>query len=79
VAEQIALTSDVVSNSTALDASGAECRSGRPIPILGVPSLLERVPQLFRVGRHASWLWGFAKVSPTQSGLWKDVEGAQLT
>ncbi len=79
VAEHVALTSDVVSNTTALDAAGVECRIGRPIPILGVPSLLERVPQLFRVERHASWLWGFAKVTRTENGLWKDVEGAHLT
>ncbi len=79
VAEQVALTSDVVSNTTVLDANGIECRSGRPIPILGVPSLLERVPKLFQVEHHASWLWGFAKVTRTKSGLWKDVEGAHLT
>jgi hypothetical protein len=79
VAEQVALTSDVVSNTTALDESGSECRSGRPVPILGVPSLLERVPQLFQVARHASWLWGFTKATRSESGVWKDVDGAQLT
>lgn len=79
VAEQVALTSDVVSNTTVLDPGGVECRAGRPIPILGVPSLLERIPRLFHVERHASWLWPFTKVTPTRNGLWKDVEGAQLT
>ncbi len=79
VAEQVALTSDVVSHSTVLDTSGVECRSGRPIPILGAQSLLERVPKLFQVEHHASWLWGFAKVARTRGGLWKDVEGARLT
>jgi hypothetical protein len=79
VAEQVALTSDVLSNTTALDKSGIECRSGRPVPILGVPSLLERVPQLFQVARHASWLWGFTKATRSENGVWKDVDGAQLT
>jgi hypothetical protein len=78
VAERVALTSDVISSTTVLDPTGSECRAGRPVPILGVPSLLERVPRLFDVQRHASWLWQFTKVTRTQNGLWKDVEGVQL-
>ncbi len=78
VAEHVALTSDVISSTTVLDPSGSESRAGRPVPILGVPSLLERVPRLFDVERHASWLWQFTKVTRTQNGLWKDVEGVQL-
>lgn len=79
VAETVVLTCDVVSNTTVLDAAGTERKSGRPIPILGVPSLLERVPKLFQVERHASWDWGFLKATRAGNGLRKDVEGAHLT
>ena len=78
-AEQVALTCDVVSTTTVLDAAGKECNSGRAIPILGVPSLLERVPKLFQVKRNESWEWGFAKATRTGNGLRKNVEGAHLT
>jgi hypothetical protein len=79
VAEQVALTCDVLSNTTVLDASGAELKSGRTIPTLGVPSLLERVPKLFSLHEHASWEWVFSKASRAGNGLRKDVEGARLT
>jgi hypothetical protein len=78
-AEQVALTSDIVSTTTVLDAAGAERKSGRPIPILGVPSLLERVPKLFQVQQHAGWEWGFVKATRAGNGLWKGVEGVHLT
>lgn len=77
-AEQVALTCDVLSHSTALDPAGTERKSGRPIPTLGVPSLLERIPTLFQVHEHASWEWGFSKATRTRTGLRKDVEGARL-
>jgi hypothetical protein len=79
VAEQVALTCDVVSHSTVLDAAGAERRSGRSLPTLGVPSLLERVPKFFSVQAHASWEWGFSKATRAGQGSYKDVEGARLT
>jgi hypothetical protein len=79
VAEQVALTSDIVSKTLVLDAAGTERQSGRPVPILGVPSLLERVPKLFGVHAHASWEWRFSKATRAGHGLWKDVEGAHLT
>jgi len=79
VAEQVALTCDILSNSIVHDAAGTERKSGRPIPTLGVPSLLERVPKLFRVHEHASWEWGFSKPTRTRNGLRKDVEAARLT
>src|SRR4029078_5405504 len=49
VAEQVALTCDVVSTPTVLDAAGTERKTGQTIPTLGVPSLLERAPKLFAV------------------------------
>jgi len=79
VAEQVALTSDVVSHPTALDAAGTERKSGKPILALGVPSLLERVPKLFALQGHASWEWGFSKAARTRNGSCKDVEGVRLT
>lgn len=78
VAEQVALTSDVVSKTLVLDATGAERQSGRAVPILGVPSLLERVPKSFEVRAHASWEWAFSRASRAAHGLKKDVEGAHL-
>src|SRR4051812_4450083 len=78
VAEQIALTCDVVSNPTALDAAGTERKTGQAIPTLGVRSLLERVPKLFGVHGHASWEWPFAKATRTRNGSRKDVEGVRL-
>lgn len=79
VAEQVALTCDVLSSSTVLDAGGIERRDGRPIPTLGVPSLLERIPRLFDAHDHKSWEWGFSKAARTRKGLRKDVEGVRLT
>jgi hypothetical protein len=79
VAEQVALTCDVLSNTTVLDAAGAELKSGRAIPTLGVPSLLERVPKFFSLQEHASWEWVFSKAARGANGLRKDVEGARLT
>src|SRR4029079_13682373 len=63
VAEQVALTCDVVSHPTVLDAAGTERKTGQAIPTLGVPSLLERVPQFFAAHGHASWEWGFSKAT----------------
>ena len=79
VAEQVALTCDVVSNATVLDAAGNERDSGQAIPTLGVPSLLERVPKLFRIEGHASWEWHRYKATRTGKGSRMDVEGARLT
>jgi hypothetical protein len=79
VAEQVALTCDVLSNTTVLDAAGAEQKSGRTIPTLGVPSLLERLPKFFSLQEHASWEWIFSKATRAGNGLRKDVEGARLT
>ena len=79
VAEQVALTCDVVSNTTLLDATGTERKTGQTIPTLGVPSLLERVPKLFRIQGHASWEWGFAKATRGGNGVRKNVEGVRLT
>jgi hypothetical protein len=78
VAEQVALTCDVVSYPTVLDAAGTERKSGQTIPTLGVPSLLERVPKLFAVQGHASWEWGFSRATRAGNGSRKDVEGARL-
>jgi hypothetical protein len=78
VAEQVALTCDVVSYPTALDAAGTERKTGQTIPTLGVPSLLERVPKLFTVEAHASWEWGFSRATRAGNGARKDVEGARL-
>jgi hypothetical protein len=79
VAEQVAITCDVISHPTVLDATGTERKGGRGIATLGVPSLLERIPKLFAVERHASWEWGFAKATRAGNGSRKDVEGARLT
>ncbi|HKB48485.1 MAG TPA: hypothetical protein VKC57_12360, partial [Ktedonobacterales bacterium] len=79
VAEQVALTCDVVSNVTVLDDAGAERKSGQIILTLGVPSLLERVPKLFQIEEHASWEWGRYKATRTGKGSRMDVEGARLT
>jgi hypothetical protein len=79
VAEQVAVTCDVVSNPTVLDAAGTERKSGQAIPTLGVRSLLERVPQLFAVQEHASWEWGFSTATRARNGSRKDVEGVRLS
>jgi len=79
VAEQVALTCDVISNPTVLDAAGKERKNGQTIPTLGVSSLLERVPKLFGVRAHARWEWPFAKATRTRNGSRKDVEGVRLT
>jgi hypothetical protein len=80
VAEQVALTCDVVNNVTVLDAAGTERKSGQTIPTLGVPTLLERVPKLFQIQRHASWEWARYKATPrTARGSRMDVEGVRLT
>jgi len=79
VAEQVALTCDVVSHPTVLDAAGTERQTGQAIPTLGVPALLERVPKLFVVQGHASWEWGFSRATRAGNGARKDVEGARLT
>jgi hypothetical protein len=75
----VALTCDILSHSTALDAAGTERKIGRPVPTLGVPSLLERVPKLFHTHDHKSWEWGFSKATRARNGLRKDVEGVRLT
>jgi hypothetical protein len=79
VAEQVALTCDVVSNATVLDAAGTERKTGQAVLTLGVPSMLERVPKLFRIDGHASWEWGRYKATRTGKGSRMDVEGARLT
>lgn len=79
MAEQIALTCDVLSSSTVIDAGGIERKDGRPIPTLGVPTLLERIPRVFGSHDHKSWEWGFSKAARARKGLRKDVEGVRLT
>jgi hypothetical protein len=78
VAEQVALTCDVVSNVTVLDNAGTEQKSGQTIFTLGVPSLLERVPKLFQIAEHANWEWSRYKATRTRRGSRMDVEGARL-
>jgi hypothetical protein len=78
VAEQVVLTCDAVSSATVVDSAGAEQLSGRPVFTLGVPSLLERVPQLFRVEQHASWEWRRYRATRTHGGSCMFVEGARL-
>ena len=79
VADQVALTCDAVNNVTVLDAAGTERTSGQIVPTLAVPSLLERVPKLFRIEGHASWEWHRYKATRTGKGSRMDVEGARLT
>ena len=78
-ADQVALTCDVVSNVTVLDAAGTERASGQIIPTLGVPSLLERIPKLFEVRGHARWEWRRYNATRTARGSRMDVDGARLT
>jgi hypothetical protein len=79
VAEQVALTCDVVNNVTVLDPAGTERKSGQNVPTLGVPSLLERVPKLFQLREHASWEWNRYEATRTGRGSRMEVEGARLT
>jgi hypothetical protein len=79
VADQVALTCDVVNNVTILDPAGTERRSGQNVPTLGVPSLLERVPKLFQLREHVSWEWNRYKPTRTGRGSRMEVEGARLT
>jgi voltage-gated potassium channel Kch len=53
----VALTSDVASQVTAIDRTGAEGPGGEKIYTLGVASLRERIPRLSEICRHASWQW----------------------
>jgi hypothetical protein len=78
VAEQVALTCDAVSSATAIDSAGVERPSGRAVLTLGVPSLLERIPQLFRVEQRASWEWRRYRATRTHGGSCMVVEGARL-
>jgi hypothetical protein len=78
-AEVVALTSDVVSRTTELDAGGEERVTGKKIFALGVDSLLERVPKGMQVDRHGAWEWGRYRASRKGGeGSRMDVEGAQL-
>jgi hypothetical protein len=78
VAEQVALTSDVISHVTVLDNAGSERKSGQTILALGASSLLERVPKLFQIEEHAGWEWGRYKATRNSKGSRMDVEGARL-
>jgi SAM-dependent methyltransferase len=78
VAEVVALTTDVVSHVTALDASGAERPTGETVPALGVPKLEERIPQFFRVEAHQSWEWPRYKATALGQGSLMSVEGVVL-
>lgn len=78
VAEHVALTCDAVSSATALDAAGVEQLSGRAVLTLGVPSMLERVPRLFRVEQHARWEWRRYGATRAHGGSCMVVEGARL-
>ncbi|HXU83804.1 MAG TPA: hypothetical protein VN914_20560 [Polyangia bacterium] len=79
VAEVVAFTSDVVSQVTALDASGTERTSGHTIYALGVPSLLERIPKLFQTDAHRTWEWPRYRATPKGQGSRMTVEGVVLT
>jgi hypothetical protein len=79
VAEVVAFTSDVVSQVTALDASGTERTTGKTIYAVGVPSLLERVPSLFKSDAHKTWEWPRYKATRQGSGSRMTVEGVVLT
>jgi hypothetical protein len=78
VAEVVAFTSDVVSQVTALDASGTERTSGKTIYAVGVPSLLERVPQLFQSDGHKTWEWPRYRATRQGQGSRMTVEGVVL-
>lgn len=78
VAEQVALTCDVVNHVTTLDDASREQPTGQTTFTLFTPSLLERIPQLFRVEEHASWEWRRRKATRTGKGARMDVEGARL-
>ena len=78
-ADRIALTSDVVSYPTTLDAGGAERPTGRKILPLGVQTLAERIPKMFRIGRQGSWKWNrYKPVRRAREGSQMDVDGVEL-
>ena len=78
-AERIALTSDVVSHPTALDAGGSERLTGRKILPLGVQTLVERIPKTFRSGRQVSWKWNrYKPLRRGHEGAQMDVDGVEL-
>jgi hypothetical protein len=78
-ADRIALTSDVVSYPTTLDAGGAERLTGRKILPLGVQTLAERIPKMFRIGRQGSWKWNrYKPVRRGREGSQMDVDGVEL-
>jgi hypothetical protein len=77
-AQVVALTSDVVSNVTVLDAAGTERKSGHTIFALGAPALAERIPKLFSVEAEQRWEWGRYRATQKGQGSRMDVDGARL-
>ena len=80
VAGTVALTSDVLSRPTTWDARAGEKPTGRKIFALGVESLQERIPKVYKTGAHGQWTWSRYKASRKGSeGSVMDVEGVVLS
>jgi hypothetical protein len=78
-AELAALTTDTIIRPTELDPGGSARPTGAQIRMLGVASVLERIPRFITVERHASWTW--ERLKPDRrgaSGSSIDVEGVIL-
>jgi hypothetical protein len=74
------LTSDVLSHQTVWDArTGSERPHGRKIYPLGVETLAERVPRMYRTSAQARWKWSRYRASKRGTeGSTMDVEGLVL-
>jgi hypothetical protein len=78
VAELVAFTTDVLSHVTVLDAAGIERPTGDTVYALGVPTLRDRIPQLFQVEAHQSWEWPRYKATARGEGSLMSVEAVVL-
>jgi hypothetical protein len=78
VAEVVALTTDVLSHVTVLDATGTERPSGEIVHALGVPTLDDRIPQLFQAEARQRWEWPRYRASARAEGSLMSVEGVVL-
>ena len=73
------LTSDVANRATVRDATGTVREANRPLFLLSVEALSERVPQFMEIERHASWSWNHTRLTPKNPrGSSYDVEGLVL-
>jgi hypothetical protein len=73
------VTSDMASQVTALDASGAERVTGQKIYTMGVDSLRERTPRMCQVENEATWDWARYRAAPRGvKGSRMAVEGVVL-